>query len=609
MGTPGHMAHPFDVDRVQTGQDLVDYLREAVKLLQDGKIAGSVKIDGINVSFKLVTDDEGRKDFRMDRGTTHTDSVIGMTAADAFKKWGPQHGMPQAIKNLLDIFNEAIPSIEPELKKLGMWDDPTKFFNTEYVEGKSNVQEYDKNFLAIHGINQFYEKKGPKKWVEQGISLDRPGLERPNDPETGKPIKGGSVEIPFDRKALESLIEKVKPIAAKRGFDIYGDIPATFDPDTELNLERVLDTPLSIQVVRGGVETAPLREWLKEVKHPKDQKVMKADGKSVGALSKDIYLAVLRSAEGGEPLSEYLESQEDVSAAISGALFYHATRLLGQAIKNSLTSALGSVGAHEGVVLRGMEPFLVKLTGDFIVQGLTSTHGDRAGMPKQKGKKIALYPGKFKPPHAGHFEVAREIITKPNIDKLIIYISPRMHEGITADQAHAIWEIYKDKIPGDIEIRIANVSPIGSVYDYLDKEAEEGDNLHLVLGEKDITDGRYAGAPGRREGVGVNVIPIPPQAGGISATQMRSALENNDVATFAHNLPHKRQGQEIISILSDQEISDILTLLGKGDLDETSGAGAVAGAAGAFGKPRRRNRKEDKLVEEVMDYLLGISVG
>ena len=49
-----------------------------------------------------------------------------------------------------------------------MWDNPTKFFNTEYVEGKSNVQEYDSNFLAIHGINQFYEKKGPKKWLKKG---------------------------------------------------------------------------------------------------------------------------------------------------------------------------------------------------------------------------------------------------------------------------------------------------------------------------------------------------------------------------------------------------------------------------------------------------------
>ena len=51
---------------------------------------------------------------------------------------------------LLEIFNEALPSLEPELKALGVWDDPTRFINTEYVEileGKeaTNVVKYDHN--------------------------------------------------------------------------------------------------------------------------------------------------------------------------------------------------------------------------------------------------------------------------------------------------------------------------------------------------------------------------------------------------------------------------------------------------------------------------------
>ena len=70
MGTPGHMAHPFDVDRVKTGQDLIDYINDAVLRLQNQEIAGSVKWDGINTSFKLITTDDGRKEFRMDRGTS-----------------------------------------------------------------------------------------------------------------------------------------------------------------------------------------------------------------------------------------------------------------------------------------------------------------------------------------------------------------------------------------------------------------------------------------------------------------------------------------------------------------------------------------------------------
>ena len=129
MGTPGHMAHPFDVEEIQTGDDLLDYINSAITKLSAGEIAGSVKWDGINTSFKLVTDKDGKKDFRMDRGTSHIDSVIGLDAAGAYKKWPEGHGMPPAIEKLLSIFNQALPTIEPELKTLGMWDDPTKYFS------------------------------------------------------------------------------------------------------------------------------------------------------------------------------------------------------------------------------------------------------------------------------------------------------------------------------------------------------------------------------------------------------------------------------------------------------------------------------------------------
>lgn len=390
MGTPGHMAHPFDVERVQTGQDLIDYINDTVMRLQNKEIIGSVKWEGINTSFKLVTRSDGKKDFRMDRGTNHIDSVVGLTADDAYKKWPPGHGMPPAIEKLLSIFNEAIPLIEPELKNLGMWDDPTKYFNTEYIEGKSNVIDYSKmdvpdRILAINSINQFYEKKAQPHAIRKGISMDRPGLPRPIDPITKKPVKTGGIEIPYDRAALAQIIEKVQPIAAKYDFKIYGDVPVDFDPEVDLNLEGVLDRKIAIQLEPENIKIMSLREWLQQVVHPKDEKITKivrdengapVGTKEVGALSKDIYLAVLRSAqEGGVPLSNYLESPHDVKSAINGGIFYHATRLLGQEIKNALTSEVGSLGKHEGVVLRGMEDFLVKLTGDFIVQGLASTHG------------------------------------------------------------------------------------------------------------------------------------------------------------------------------------------------------------------------------------------
>ena len=107
MGTSGHMQHPFDIPNVKTGQDLINYFEKIVEHLKTNP--GSVKFDGINVSFKLVDDPTAAtgKDFRMDRGSSEPSSVTGMSAADAYKKWPEGHGMPPAIDELLKIFNEA----------------------------------------------------------------------------------------------------------------------------------------------------------------------------------------------------------------------------------------------------------------------------------------------------------------------------------------------------------------------------------------------------------------------------------------------------------------------------------------------------------------------
>ena len=243
---------------------------------------------------------------------------------------------------------------------------------------------------------------------------------------------------------------------------------------------------------------------------------------------------------------------------------------------------------------------------------------------EQVGRNIALYPGKFKPPHGGHFNVAKQIAENPDVDKLIVLVSPRPHESITPTQALQIWSVYEKYIDGDVEVRLSRISPVGDVYDFIDDESAEGDNLHLVLGEKDIEGGRFSSAARRAadRGVQVQEVPIPPQMGGVSATQMRNALVNNDDKTFIAGLPTE---------LNDKDVRDILRILG-GDLDEMSSM-AGGSVAGGFNKSpfpginvkamdreyakdsRRRVRQakefigEDELVNEVMDYLLGISVG
>ena len=78
-GAGGHMAHPFDFS--STGAKLVDVFAKAVKSLKQG--AGSVKIDGVNASIRMVNGQ-----FVMDRGSAKPLDIKGMRPEDLETRFG-----------------------------------------------------------------------------------------------------------------------------------------------------------------------------------------------------------------------------------------------------------------------------------------------------------------------------------------------------------------------------------------------------------------------------------------------------------------------------------------------------------------------------------------
>lgn len=51
-GAAGHMKHPFDLPKINTGSDLVNFFEDLVKTLhKDEKTF--IKIDGVNSSIRL----------------------------------------------------------------------------------------------------------------------------------------------------------------------------------------------------------------------------------------------------------------------------------------------------------------------------------------------------------------------------------------------------------------------------------------------------------------------------------------------------------------------------------------------------------------------------
>jgi hypothetical protein len=336
-GAGGHMHHPFDIEWVDTGKDLLTVFQQSVNYLKKGP--ASVKIDGVNASIRLITLD-GKKVFVMDRGSNKPLDVKGITKAELIDRFGAGHGMIKVGGKVLDIFNDSIPACTPALKRLGLWDNPNILFNIEYVAGSTNVLAYDKNFLAVHGLLE----------IEQVT-----------------PTKRATKEKPTNKAAMQDMLNNLAPVANKNGYDVLGSIPTTLDGNPDL--KSALNQKYTVVRSAAEKETKTLSQWLAKAK-VKPVSIKTVDGKTISSLSKEVLIKI----SDGIPLKDFIADPVNYQAAIDGFVIYLATMKLGDAVLDKLNSPLGPVNQHEGIVIRdksiSKDPF--KITGRFIIRGLAS---------------------------------------------------------------------------------------------------------------------------------------------------------------------------------------------------------------------------------------------
>lgn len=336
-GAGGHMHHPFDIEWVKTGKDLVKAFQMSINYLKKGP--ASVKIDGVNASIRLITVGN-KKMFVMDRGSNKPLDVKGITKDELEARFGSGHGMVKIGGTVLDIFNDAIPTITPFLKQLGLWDNPNIMFNIEYVAGSTNVLSYNRNFLAIHGLLEISQVT---------------------------PTKRSTREISYNKSVMQKLLNGLAPTAKEYGYEVLGSIPTTLDG--EPNLASELSKRYTVD--SGDKEdTKTLSQWLAKAQVPTGT-VKLTSGKVVSALSKEVFNTILN----GTPLPDFIANAVDYKAATDGFVIYLATMKLGDAVLAKLNSPLGPVSEHEGIVIRdksiSKDPF--KITGKFILGGLASS--------------------------------------------------------------------------------------------------------------------------------------------------------------------------------------------------------------------------------------------
>jgi cytidyltransferase-like protein len=198
--------------------------------------------------------------------------------------------------------------------------------------------------------------------------------------------------------------------------------------------------------------------------------------------------------------------------------------------------ALNSVDSMlENMLFKGL---VRELISDFIVEEITK-------------ESIALYPGKFKPPHKGHFDVAKQLLKKVN--RVEIIISSKPVDGITAEQSKKVWELYNTLLGGDLDIKIIQGSPVTYVLDTI--EANQNNYYVAVYGKGEEDryrnvgkDPRYMNAETFDGGTTTS------DGGNINATDFRNALKSGqDITKF---IPSGLDKQDVFNALGIDGIAE-----------------------------------------------------
>jgi cytidyltransferase-like protein len=278
---------------------------------------------------------------------------------------------------------------------------------------------------------------------------------------------------------------------------------------------------------------------------------------------------------------------------------------------------------------------------------------------------VAILPGKFKPAHRGHLDMIRHYLD--HADRVVVLISPKEKDGITADIAERLLQMYvRDAGLTNVDIEIAQYpSPVQAAIEYGNNPEMEGTKIILGASTKggDASE-RYAKNLQKYVEHAEVLNPLDyaccPLSDVISATDFRNALRNNE--DIDHFLPagskdkaeiiadmikekltegtqhflgiFRRLTEEVLKeVYSDKQRRWACAQSGESrkdfddpslskdeaeemckskelkeeeeELEETTVAGAVAGGAGSIGKPQSRERKTtEEEVNEALNYLL-----
>jgi len=143
--------------------------------------------------------------------------------------------------------------------------------------------------------------------------------------------------------------------------------------------------------------------------------------------------------------------------------------------------------------------------------------------------KIAIYPGAFKPPHKGHFQVVKLLVDRDDISEVVVTVSSKERGGVSLEQSLKVWELYTNILGPKVKVISSEGSPVYYTLSSIKNNPDQ--DFVVVFGKEESS--RFTSLADNPK---VEVF----DAGNfenISATDFRDAIQARDVKQIAKFLP------------------------------------------------------------------------
>ena len=636
-GVAGSMSHLYDNPSLTFSK-----MKEIMTAASNAELDTEEKTDGQNLFLSYSVKD-GKAVGARNKGNLRKG---GLDAPELATKFADRGNLTDAFVGGFDAFERAVESLSDEEKLQIFGDDADVWYNAEIMDpDNANVILYDSKLLKIHDRGHFkFDKKSGERSeedVSRNLAVLDNSLQKMQSQLSDKKfslVRSAVVQLNKldDDVALTKALNDLNSVVASEGLGddanvgqyvykrIVSGIDDTFPEEIRHEITRyLLKLPgnmglreLKKQVGKQGLED------LNDIVSSKNI-LLKQAIQPIENIIHDFAVEILRGIQSVfivDTDKEVARQREELATAVNqitqiGPENPKAMEVL-QVNLNKIKDMKNLNTPIEGIVF-DYDGHTYKFTGNFAplnqILGLFKYGTGTKKLTKEsinksqvltevEGKRIALIPGGFKPPHAGHFQLAKYFSDKNDVDEVIVVVSRKSRPPVNVDMSVALWNLYTKDFP-KISARAGTTpSPVGDVYELIanNQVFKEGDVALLGKSEKDESDQRFDRAQSYAErknpGVKVESVVTPLFAGGVSGTQMRQFLSLGEEGKkdFQKNLPKHlsdEEKEEAYSIVASPNENLYKFIDSTIDEMSTMAGGAVEIGVGPFGsgKPNKYN--------------------